>query len=78
MPDAPSVEERSLASAGRSDRAIYKMVAEALHSRDVGGERLIDVGCGHGAAWHYLEGRFSEYIGVDVVRYDDFPPNGSS
>ena len=76
MPDAPSVEERALASAGRSNTAIYGMVADAFHGRDVRGERLIDVGCGHGAAWQYLKGRFSEYVGVDVVRYNDFALDG--
>ena len=77
MPDAPSVEERALASAGRSNTAIYEMVADAFHTRDVRGERLIDVGCGHGAAWQYLKGRFSEYVGVDVVWYNDFPSDGT-
>ncbi len=77
MPDAPSVEERALASAGRSNTAIYEMVADAFHTRDVRGERLIDVGCGHGAAWQHLKGRFSEYVGVDVVWYNDFPSDGT-
>ena len=77
MPDAPSVEERALASAGRSNTAIYEMVADAFHGRDVRGERLIDVGCGHGAAWQRLKGRFSEYVGVDVVWYNDFPSDGT-
>ena len=77
MPDAPSVEERALASAGRSNTAIYEMVADAFHGRDVRGERLIDVGSGHGAAWQRLKGRFSEYVGVDVVWYNDFPSDGT-
>lgn len=73
MPDAPSVEERALASAGRSDTAIYRMVARALAERGVEGRRVIDVGCGHGAAWAHLKGHFSQYVGVDVTRYGEFP-----
>lgn len=35
--------------------------------------RVIDVGCGHGAAWAHLKGHFSQYVGVDVTRYGEFP-----
>ncbi len=77
MPDAPSVEERALASAGRSDTAIYRMVARALAERGVEGRRVIDVGCGHGATWAHLKGRFSQYVGVDVTRYGEFPEDGT-
>ena len=77
MPDAPSVEERALASAGRSGSAIYRMVARAFAERGVEDRRVIDVGCGHGAAWAHLKGRFSEYVGVDVTRYGDFPEDGT-
>jgi 2-polyprenyl-3-methyl-5-hydroxy-6-metoxy-1,4-benzoquinol methylase len=77
MPDATSVEQRARASAGRSDAAIYRMVGNALAARGVKGGRVIDVGCGHGAPWTHLKDRFSEYVGVDVVRYDGFPEDGT-
>ena len=75
--DTPSVEERALASEGRSEDAIYRMVARALAARGVEGGRVIDVGCGHGAPWAHLRDRFTEYVGVDVTRYSGFPEDGT-
>ncbi|MBC7911423.1 MAG: methyltransferase domain-containing protein [Pyrinomonadaceae bacterium] len=66
------VEQRARQSLGTSDAAIYKMVAGALEGRSTGG-LLVDVGCGNGQLWPFVSQRFSRYIGVDVVRYEDFP-----
>jgi 2-polyprenyl-3-methyl-5-hydroxy-6-metoxy-1,4-benzoquinol methylase len=49
------------------------MVATALAQRNISGQVLIDVGCGTGALWPFVDGRFTRYIGVDVVRYSGFP-----
>jgi 2-polyprenyl-3-methyl-5-hydroxy-6-metoxy-1,4-benzoquinol methylase len=52
------------------------MVAKALDKRHAGG-LLIDVGCGVGNLWPFVRRRFSEYVGVDVVRYKDFPQDAA-
>ena len=66
------VETRARASLGVSDAAIYRLVAEALDGRRAGGV-LVDVGCGVGNLWPFVSNRFDDYIGVDAVRYQDFP-----
>jgi 2-polyprenyl-3-methyl-5-hydroxy-6-metoxy-1,4-benzoquinol methylase len=49
------------------------MVRLALEGRhDIGGT-LVDVGCGAGLLWTILRGRFARYVGIDAVRYEDFP-----
>lgn len=67
-----TVEERALRSAGASENAIYRLVAEALAARAAGGV-LLDVGCGRGALRPYVADRFTAYHGADVLRYDEFP-----
>jgi SAM-dependent methyltransferase len=67
------VEVRARQSCGRSDAAVYGMVARALEGRHAGGGILLDVGCGAGNLWPYLRHRFDRYLGADVVRYDGFP-----
>lgn len=71
-----SVDARARQSCGVSSSAIYVMVAAALKERCVGGT-LVDVGCGEGNLLPFVEGMFSDYIGVDAVRYDRFPPAGT-
>jgi 2-polyprenyl-3-methyl-5-hydroxy-6-metoxy-1,4-benzoquinol methylase len=71
--NACEVEARARRSLGTSDVAIYEMVAKALEERDIAGDTLVDVGCGAGQLWPFLRARFARYIGVDVVRYEDFP-----
>ena len=61
---------------GISDAAIYRMVAEILRERDKSGGVLVDVGCGTGQLWSHVRTHFARYIGVDVVRYQDFPEAG--
>jgi 2-polyprenyl-3-methyl-5-hydroxy-6-metoxy-1,4-benzoquinol methylase len=70
------VRERSLLSQGRSGDAIYTMVRRALASRHSGGGLLLDVGCGSGQLWRYVGKSFSRYVGIDAVRYEDFPVDG--
>lgn len=70
------VEARARQSLGRSDHAVYRMVARAVEARHSGGGTLADVGCGAGALWPYLRGRFDRYVGLDVVRYEGFPADG--
>ena len=67
------VEVRARLSLGASNPAIYTMVARALEEQHVSGELLLDVGCGGGQLHRFVRERFSRYVGIDVVRYEDFP-----
>jgi 2-polyprenyl-3-methyl-5-hydroxy-6-metoxy-1,4-benzoquinol methylase len=67
------LEWRARQSGGVSSRAIYQMVADALASRRIYGERFLDVGCGTGRLYAFVRDRFRRYEGVDAVRYDGFP-----
>ena len=73
---AITTEERARRSLGASGDPVYRMVERALRGRHPGGGTLVDVGCGSGALWGHLRGRFDRYVGVDVVRYDGFPAEG--
>ena len=66
-------ESRARQSLGLSDAAIYGMVAEALKRQHATGGILLDVGCGAGRLGEFLRDDFDHYIGVDVVRYEQFP-----
>jgi 2-polyprenyl-3-methyl-5-hydroxy-6-metoxy-1,4-benzoquinol methylase len=70
---ALALEMRARQSLGSSSDAIYRMVDRALASRDIAGDRLVDVGCGTGALWRHVGRRFRTYCGLDAVRYDGFP-----
>jgi 2-polyprenyl-3-methyl-5-hydroxy-6-metoxy-1,4-benzoquinol methylase len=70
------LEQRARQSLGSSDNAIYEMVAQAVRSRRIYGDLLVDVGCGRGALWNLLQPCFSSYCGIDAVRYDGFPSDG--
>jgi len=72
-PIRDEVEARARQSLGASEAAIYSMVAKALRERHSGGGVLVDVGCGTGRLWPYLRDRFARYVGVDAVRYEEFP-----
>ncbi|MFQ4146231.1 class I SAM-dependent methyltransferase [Chlorogloeopsis sp. ULAP02] len=68
-----NVENRARQSLGSSSDPIYQMVARTVAQRHPGGV-LVDVGCGRGKLWSFVRDRFDRYIGVDAVRYPDFPP----
>jgi 2-polyprenyl-3-methyl-5-hydroxy-6-metoxy-1,4-benzoquinol methylase len=70
---APSVEVRARQSRGKSNQDILKMVTRALEQRQITGECVADVGCGQGDFYGYVRLRFARYIGIDAVRYEDFP-----
>ncbi|HKX30939.1 MAG TPA: class I SAM-dependent methyltransferase [Blastocatellia bacterium] len=70
----PDVEARAQASGGEStDRALYESVRRCVMNHHLRGEAVIDVGCGQGALWRYLNRRFDRYVGVDVIQYERFP-----
>ena len=70
------LEVRARQSLGISDAAIYHMVANALEARRAGGKLLIDVGCGSGSLWPFVQHRFQHYLGLDAVAYEGFPSDG--
>lgn len=49
------------------------MVVRALDQNQIAGECFVDVGCGQGDLHRFVRSRFSRYIGIDAVRYEDFP-----
>ncbi len=67
------VETRARLSLGTSGDPIYEAVRKVLALRYSAGGTIIDVGCGAGRLWSYLEDRFDRYVGVDVVRYEGLP-----
>lgn len=67
-------EVRARKSQGISNQSIYRMVARALQDRPSSGGLLVDVGCGTGNLLPFVSERFDRYLGVDVVRYEGFPP----
>ena len=67
------VEVRARQSRGISSEAILQMVCRAMERRQISGECLVDVGCGAGNLYRHVRSRFFHYVGVDAVRYEDFP-----
>ena len=52
---------------------VYRMVDATLAARSIHGSLIIDIGCGTGALRSYIQSRFVRYIGVDLVKYSNFP-----
>jgi 2-polyprenyl-3-methyl-5-hydroxy-6-metoxy-1,4-benzoquinol methylase len=70
---APPLTERALQSGGISNASIYGMVMRALERRRIRGSVFVDVGCGAGNLWKCVHQDFDHYVGLDAVRYPDFP-----
>jgi 2-polyprenyl-3-methyl-5-hydroxy-6-metoxy-1,4-benzoquinol methylase len=66
------LEARALQSRGESNDAILATAAAILTKRGASGV-VVDVGCGAGRLRAVLGTRPSRYVGVDAVRYDEFP-----
>jgi 2-polyprenyl-3-methyl-5-hydroxy-6-metoxy-1,4-benzoquinol methylase len=56
-----------------SNDEIYQMVARALLRRNIGGEVFVDVGCGTGQLSRHVGSRFTRYVGLDAVYYENTP-----
>ena len=69
---SPELEQRARQSLGSSHEAIYAAVDEVLADRGASGV-IADVGCGRGALWDRLRGRFERCIGIDAVRFEGLP-----
>lgn len=70
------LQVRALQSGGISNEFIYKKVVEELENRNAMGV-LVDVGCGIGGFFSFVRNQFESYIGVDAVRYPEFPSGAS-
>jgi len=79
MPEAIANEtkQRAARSGGTSGNAIYRMVERALSIRNLSGKIAVDLGCGGGALHPILQKHFQKYVGVDAVRYSNFPASGA-
>lgn len=64
-------------SRGTSANAILQQVSNGLETHGIRGGMLVDLGCGTGDLWRALAERFDDYLGVDAVRYADFPAAAS-
>ncbi len=73
QPACGDVQMRARCSRGISNDAILRMVRRAIDRRGIGGDSLVDVGCGQGNLFDYVYPHFPRYIGVDAVRYESFP-----
>jgi 2-polyprenyl-3-methyl-5-hydroxy-6-metoxy-1,4-benzoquinol methylase len=60
-----------------SDAVILQMVARVLKKRHRGGGTLLDIGCGRGDLRSFVSPLVQEYVGVDVVRYPEFPEDAA-
>lgn len=69
----PAIEVRARRSRGISNQDILNMVVRALEHRQIKGGCLADVGCGQGDLYEYVRPRVGRYVGIDAVRYEDFP-----
>lgn len=72
---AASARVRAELSKGISASGIYGMVAALLRAQRSRANVLVDVGCGTGELARVLGGYYGVYIGVDIVRYSEFPTN---
>jgi cyclopropane fatty-acyl-phospholipid synthase-like methyltransferase len=68
-----TVEERARQSLGKSDQAIYEMVAASLRQRQIKCETLIDVGCGAGNLRPFVQPFCARYVGV--TKHSRLMPN---
>jgi len=70
---SPNVENLARQSLGSSNDAIYQMVARMLAQTPSSNDLLIDIGCGNGKLKPFISDYINRYIGLDAVRYPDFP-----
>lgn len=66
---------RAEQSFGISNIAIYEMVRRVLSQHCSSSGVLLDVGCGTGNLKPFVSRWCDRYIGIDAVRYSDFPAN---
>jgi 2-polyprenyl-3-methyl-5-hydroxy-6-metoxy-1,4-benzoquinol methylase len=66
--------ERALLTGGiTTERAVYQVTAELVARRTAPGGRILDVGCGMGNIWSFIQHHFDSYSGADVVQHAPLP-----
>lgn len=68
-----TTEGRAVATGGASNEAVHALVERALEKHGPTDGVLVDVGAGRGDLGRRLGGRFTRYVGADVVRHAGFP-----
>jgi SAM-dependent methyltransferase len=68
-----TTEGRAIATGGASNDAVHALVVRALETYGTAGGVIVDVGAGRGDLGRLLRGRFTRYVGADVVRHAGFP-----
>ncbi len=72
-PSLPDAVARAWMSGGSTtSEAVYRMVVRALAGHRMRGT-LVDIGCGAGRLFSLAGSCFNRYVGVDIVRHDEFP-----
>jgi 2-polyprenyl-3-methyl-5-hydroxy-6-metoxy-1,4-benzoquinol methylase len=66
-------KRRAKFSEGRSENRLYETVGDFLLQNLAKGAKTIDVGCGVGGLFRYIEAIGGHYVGMDLVRYEGFP-----
>jgi hypothetical protein len=70
------VEDRARKSKGTNSDAVYRMTARLIDRMGHRGGTLLDVGCGVGQLWPFVQDCYDRYAGTDVLRFDGFPEAG--
>lgn len=65
--------DRALSSEGQSSKAVYRAVSKLISSHS---GKVVDLGCGQGNFRRFVNLSKLQYIGADLVRYPEFPPEG--
>jgi len=68
-----SMRSRAIRTRGYSHPAVYKEVCRALRALRPSVGTMVDIGCGSGQMRRYASDFFSAYVGVDLIRFEDFP-----
>jgi 2-polyprenyl-3-methyl-5-hydroxy-6-metoxy-1,4-benzoquinol methylase len=67
-------EARARLTYGVSGQEVVSLAAAVIRECHPRGGRLVDIGCGTGTLWHQVSDHVAAYVGVDVCRYEGFPP----
>jgi 2-polyprenyl-3-methyl-5-hydroxy-6-metoxy-1,4-benzoquinol methylase len=66
-------ERRAQETLGGSTPAVHALVLHALEETRAPVGTLLDVGCGAGELRATLSGKYTRYVGIDIVRHAGFP-----
>ena len=71
-----TIEKRAFSTHGTSTSTLYRRVTEILSRRtSLSRNRILDLGCGTAELRNYVAPLFKEYVGADLVRHQNLPPD---